>query len=368
MDLKLKNSKQLLIVTSEFPPQPGGIGNHAFNLASQLRLNGYDVTVIADERSTDGEEEKLFDSSLPFRVFRIKRYRLNLWTYLMRILVYKRISNKFSTIIASGKFALWLVGLDFFLSKDKKVAVIHGSEVNLQGAYKHLTNRSLQNFGAVVAVSKFTKSLVASLNLKNIYVIPNGLVIDEFDIIINKQKLKGFPKLITVGAISQRKGQHNVIGKLPELIKIYPKIHYHLVGILSEKEKLLKFANNLNVTNYITFHGIVSRKKLISLLYESDIFVMLSEETIKGDVEGFGISLLEANYMSLPTIGSKNCGIEDAINNYKSGILIDYKDTEAFRIALEEILHNKDEYIKNAKLWAIEHSWETIIKKYMKLL
>ena len=66
----MNNSKQLLIVTSEFPPQPGGIGNHAFNLASQLQLNGYGVTVIADERSNDGVEEKQFDNSLPFKVFR----------------------------------------------------------------------------------------------------------------------------------------------------------------------------------------------------------------------------------------------------------------------------------------------------------
>tara|TARA_R110001583_G_scaffold145875_1_gene297884 strand:- start:7055 stop:8146 length:1092 start_codon:yes stop_codon:yes gene_type:complete len=362
------SSNKILIVTSEFPPQPGGIGNHSLNLAVQLQKNGFEVGVIADTRSNDGLAEQQFDVMLPFEVYRTKRHSIAIITYFKRILIFKKSAKKYAILLASGKFPLWLVGFFPFKNKKLKLAVIHGSEVNLKGFYKNYINKALLKFDKVVAVSNFTKSLVASLKLKNIYVIPNGLVIDEFNIIINKQELKGFPKLITVGALSQRKGQHNVIEKLPELIKIYPKIHYHMVGILSEKENLIKLANNLNVTNYITFHGKVSHKNLISFLYESDIFVMLSEETIKGDVEGFGISLLEANYMSSPTIGSKNCGIEDAINNYKSGILIDYKDTEAFKKALEEILQNKEEYVKNAKIWAIEHSWETIIKRYLKLI
>ena len=47
----------IIIATSEFPPQPGGIGNHAYNLALHLHNNGYHVSVIADQRSSRGLEE-----------------------------------------------------------------------------------------------------------------------------------------------------------------------------------------------------------------------------------------------------------------------------------------------------------------------
>ena len=59
-----------------------------------------------------------------------------------------------------------------------------------------------------------------------------------------------------------------------------------------------------------------------------------SSPTATGDVEGFGIAILEANALGIPAIGALGCGIEDAIENYSSGILINYLDTEAFKNAL----------------------------------
>ena len=49
---------KILIVASEFPPLPGGIGNHAYNLASNLVSLGYEVTVIADHRDSIADEVK----------------------------------------------------------------------------------------------------------------------------------------------------------------------------------------------------------------------------------------------------------------------------------------------------------------------
>jgi len=209
---------------------------------------------------------------------------------------------------------------------------------------------------------------VHHLKLKDIHTIPNGIEMDKFEKEIVDSDLKGHPKLVTVGAISERKGQHNVIEKLPDLIKIYPAIHYHMIGIPSEKEKLLQLAKDLKVEPHITFHGVLSRGKLLAALSECDIFVMLSEQTNTGDVEGFGIALIEANFMGLPTIGSKSCGIEDAIDNYKSGILINHNNAAEFKLALHEIEKQKDFYKKESKEWAFKHVWNIMVKRYIALL
>ena len=105
------NKERLLIITSEFPPQPGGIGNHAFNLAKQLQLQGCNVTALVDMRSKNGFEEQQFDATLPFKVVRIKRYRIILFTYLKRIFTYRSLVTKSAMILATGKFPLWMVGL-----------------------------------------------------------------------------------------------------------------------------------------------------------------------------------------------------------------------------------------------------------------
>ncbi|HAI19011.1 MAG TPA: hypothetical protein DCM10_13880 [Xanthomarina gelatinilytica] len=55
--------KNILIVTSEFPPQPGGIGTHAYYLALHLVKNGYGVTVIS-KRSGDKTEGLLTSNKI----------------------------------------------------------------------------------------------------------------------------------------------------------------------------------------------------------------------------------------------------------------------------------------------------------------
>ena len=56
---------RLLIVTSEFPPLPGGIGNHALNLANSLTNKKYKVSVLTDCRDA-GNKDLIFDKSLSF--------------------------------------------------------------------------------------------------------------------------------------------------------------------------------------------------------------------------------------------------------------------------------------------------------------
>ena len=36
---------KILIISSEFPPGPGGIGNHGFNISNELTKRGYRVII-----------------------------------------------------------------------------------------------------------------------------------------------------------------------------------------------------------------------------------------------------------------------------------------------------------------------------------
>ena len=95
---------------------------------------------------------------------------------------------------------------------------------------------------------------------------------------------------------------------------------------------------------------------------------MLSETTPTGDMEGFGIAILEANALGLPAIGAKGCGIEDAVKDKYSGKLIDSKDPVQLKNALHEILSNYEEYSKGAKTWSEYFRWDSIILKYLNVL
>ena len=366
--LELKN---IVLLSSEFPPLPGGIGNHAYNLALNFSKLGHNVTVITDYRVNQKEIEIDFDTTLPFLVIRIERKNNLLLTYLNRILIAKKTINKHenSVIFASGRFSLWTVGiLNIFKKNKNSFSVIHGSEL-FSGNYfeQKLTKYSLSSFHKNIAVSNFTRDLISKVNPNlEVEVINNGFskIVFEEGEVFNKDKLS----IITIGNVSQRKGQQNVIKALPSLLIKYPEIQYEIVGIPTEKESLLNLATQIGVEDHVNFHGAVSNNELKYLLKKSTVFFMLSNVLSNGEVEGFGIAILEANSLGIPAIGSNNSGISDAIKHKFSGLVVDPKNSEEVSSAFDLIMKDYDAYSENAIQWSSNFLWDLIIQKYNQVI
>ncbi len=361
--------KKILIITSELPPQPGGIGTHAHQLAKHLSIS-YEVKVLADQRSGAGDEEKQFDSQQAYQIKRIERKKIIFITYLNRIRVALSLIKHFDVVLVSGKFPLWLTGL--IKRKHKQIpliGIIHGTEVLLANKYlRKLTDQSLMKLDAVIGVSNYTLKLVDYLKLKSTFVIPNGI-----EVSLDSQNARQIKKneqinFITVGNLTQRKGQHNFIKALPSLIKHHPNLKYHIVGIPTNKNQIQKLAKELKVENYIQIYGRVSEEEKNKLLEKAHIFVMLSERTATGDVEGFGIAVLEANNKALPAIGSKDSGIEDAIKKEYSGELVNPYDQNEIRTAVNKILEDYPNYSKQALSWSKDFNWKKIVEQYKQVI
>ena len=356
-------STKLLFITSEFPPQPGGIGNHAHNVAKYLNAHNFEVTILTDTRSKTGEVEKVFDAFQPYAVHRTRRKSPIFLTYLTRLQNSFKVLKKNDLVLVSGKFPLWLGGLLSLFTSKGIFAVVHGSELGTENTFTHWC---LGRFEKIIAVSNYTMSLLPVPLQKKCTVIPNGFEIDADA--VEEKDIPSALRLLTVGNVSERKGQQNVIKALPQLLKKFQECVYDIVGISTEKEKLVQLAKDLNVSEAIVFHGKVSEEKKIDLLRQSTVFVMLSQPTKAGAVEGFGIAILEANALGVPAIGSVNCGIEDAIAHNVSGRLVDPKNPGEITEAVTEILLNYSAYSKNAVAWSKNFTWDTVIKKYLTVL
>ena len=59
---------RVLILSSEFPPGPGGIGNHACHLAKELTLNGCEVLVLTPQEFVSAETSAAFNQTQVFRI------------------------------------------------------------------------------------------------------------------------------------------------------------------------------------------------------------------------------------------------------------------------------------------------------------
>jgi phosphatidylinositol alpha-1,6-mannosyltransferase len=90
----------------------------------------------------------------------------------------------------------------------------------------------------------------------------------------------------------------------------------------------------------------------------------------KSSVEGFGIAYIEAAQYGVPSLGGKDGGASDAIENEKTGLICDGNDLEAIYSSIDLMLKNNKyiEYGKSAKENSSKFLWNKIIEKYKKIL
>lgn len=364
---------QYLIISSEFPPGPGGIGMHAYCMAKGLLHNGVGVTVVCSMDYATEDEVNNFLSQLPngLQVERIKRRGILTYTHRIRTIYTQCRTNKYDKIILTGRFSLWMGWLlkMIFAKRVQTICFIHGSELNMGSSMaKWVTKKSLQMADVCYAVSGYTKSLIEQSGIKReIRVLPNGLDKNVWQDMDSVQPFawQGSPKLLTVGSITQRKGQHNVINALAVVKEKYPDVHYHIVG-KGDKKVLEPLIARLGLEENVTFHGKLNDADVKRAYRSADILCMLSEATEKGDVEGFGIAVLEANIAGVPAIGSLSSGLEDAIQDGVTGTLINpYKPQELLDAIGDLLSKDKITFAANCKAWAMQHDWDVLAKKLL---
>ncbi len=365
--------KSILLISSEFPPGPGGIGYHAYSLSFSLHKIGYNVIVMSPADFVSNSEVEDFDLDQNFKIIRYPRIGWRTYFNRWKLTKEELKRNEYSSVILTGKFSLWQGWMiKKFFPKQKTVAVLHGSEVNLKNLLlRKFTLIAINSSDIIVAVSRFTRDILPKwiLRSRQIEVIPNGIFLIQNEIRDHSVLLDGSPKLITVGHVSPRKGQHRVIKALPKMLEKYPKIKYHIVGRPVNQKKLEDLAKDLGVFENIQFHGRIKNHQDLQFYYEdADIFMLLSENQDDGDVEGYGIVALEANERGLPVIGAKFCGVEDAVSHGHSGFLVDGNNIDEICSAVIDCMIHREELKVGAREWAVKHQWKEIVKQYEALI
>lgn len=367
--------RSVLIIVWEFPPGPGGIGQHAFSLAHALRKKGLEVDVITSGDYASEAEIQHFDTEHPeLSIRRIVGPRARRYATRVLTIISYVTKRKPSLVFLSGKSALWCAILirPFLSGGSKLYGFVHGSEVKLKGwIARRLTHVSMRIVDELICVSNFTKVILESnvRGLRSVSVLPNGLTTalmpKNLPESIPSISEKGCPRLLTVGRISARKGQFRVVKALPYLRTVWPDVHYHVVGIDHARHELLSLAQSLGVEKHLTIQGVFrSREELYKAYSSADVFIMLSENQSDGDVEGFGIAILEANYFGMPAIGARGCGIEDAICDGFNGYLVDGDDASDIANALQNCLIDESMRDK-ASDWAHTHDWDLLVGKIL---
>jgi len=371
VDLKvdeIKSNKNILVLTTFYPPASGGIQTYSYEIVKNLVKLGCEVTTFA--LTSDGI--KSIFSSPSFKI-----YKNNKKNSL------KKIFSKFDVIFVTSWFPIAIFGL--FLSKlfsSKLFIVAHGNEILYPKKYpllSYLMKICFRNAYQIIAVSSYTKSLLENIGVeeKKIAVIPNGTNPDQFcpdvkfDDIKKRYNLENKKIIFSLSRLVERKNFGIVIESMIEILREVSNVVYIIAGEGPMKDKWIKLAIENGVKDQVIFAGYISDKELPKYYTMCDVFVLPSKEIIKKDeVEGFGITLLEANACGKPVVGGRSGGIEDAIVDGKTGILVNPKDKNEVKTAILKILKNpsfaKTLGRNGRKRIEKELSWIKVTKKIKK--
>jgi phosphatidylinositol alpha-1,6-mannosyltransferase len=338
---------RIAICSTEFPPGPGGIGTHAFQLATHLKSQGWEVQVLSAQDFAAEEEISDFNRSQPFAMTRLHRVGNPLAFAACRLAVVGRVLRRWKPdlVVATGDGALYIAALAGLIRVAPMVAVEHGRVPH--GAEMKLKRWALGRAGRVIAVSDYTRgnALAMGVAADKSCTIHNGADADFFTVLPQEEVqelrkrlgLEGKRVLLTVGNVTRRKGQDVVIRALPPILERQPGTHYVMAGLPTMRKEYEALAAELGVSGHVHFVGCISRRELLEWLNCCDLFVMTSRRT-RDQFEGFGISVIEAALCGKTSVVSANSGLFEAIVDGQTGIAVPESDSKAVAKAVVNLL------------------------------
>lgn len=263
--------------------------------------------------------------------------------------------------------------------------IAHGQDVTLPAApYQWLVPRIFHAVDAVLPVSRATGAacLQRGLAPEKLHVVPNGVNLGRFRPLEAKPVMRrsleetightlppGALLLCSVGRQVKRKGfawfVEAVMPRLPA------DVHYWLAGEGPEAEHIREALTRHGLEHRVRLLGRLSEAHLEALYRGADLFVM-PNIPVPGDMEGFGVVMLEAGMGGLPSVAARLEGILDVVAEGSNGNLIASGNADGFATAILAYHYDRERLAQAARS-ACQYTrdtfgWDAVANRYVETL
>ncbi|MEF3692382.1 MAG: glycosyltransferase family 4 protein [Candidatus Moraniibacteriota bacterium] len=352
--MQAEKKLKILFISHSFPPVVGGVESQNYELYSWL-------SKFAEVKLIANRNRKLLPIFLPCCVLRA------VW------------SMKDCDVLVLGSALLapagWLVKK---INRKPVIAVAHGLDLTWKIRFyqKFWVQFFIPKLDKLIAVGNETirVGIKRGIPEEKMIFIPNGVDVDKYVNNFNRDKLDNLLEqktesknvLLTSGRLARRKGVawfvRNVMPQLAE------DFIYVVAGNGPDKENILSAVKEKKLENRVFTLGYVEDEVRDMLFSTCDLFVQPNIR-INGDMEGFGISVIEAGACEIPVLASDLEGLKDAIKEGQNGFLVEPENSTAYIEKINKLFENKSE-LKNFGKQAREfvkdnYSWEIIVRRYL---
>jgi phosphatidylinositol alpha-1,6-mannosyltransferase len=293
---------------------------------------------------------------------------------LARLPAYARRARPDVVLLSSMTAGVVAPGFRRRMPDVRLAAIAHGRDVTLP---TRLNQRLLPPaFAALDAVLPVSSATAAACQARGadpsrLHVVPNGVDLARFKALPERHAARALLAdraplpddafvLVAAGRQVRRKGTawfiRGVLPLLPPVTQLW------VIGEGPEDEAIRAAISEVDAGDRVRVFGRVTEGELMILLRGGDLFVMPNVPVV-GDMEGFGVVMLEAGLCGLPVVASALEGITDVVVEGESGHLVPPLDAGAFadvigryvrdRAALQGLACRARAHVARAFAWPV---------------
>lgn len=322
-------------LTPELAPNYGW-ARYALDLATALSAQGVEIVALTQPGAPLADMVAAHHAVLPMLVPRPRGFLLRLLASTGRA---RRAASDCDLLHVVAEpytpLAWWLA------AKRPVVVTAHGTYVPQTARRRGVgwLYRHAYRHAHLIAVSSFTAGRVrAVLPGASLSIIRNGVDFARFQQTA-PAPVKTGPTILATGGVKWRKGTHLLVEALARVRQQVPAAQLVITGRqeTAYTAALRQRIAQLGLDDCIHLTGQLPEIDLVGWYQHADVFALPSL-TGGGQFEGFGLVFLEASAAGLPVIGTAGSGIEDAVIDGQTGLLVPQDDAPALAEAITRVL------------------------------
>ncbi len=207
-----------------------------------------------------------------------------------------------------------------------------------------LEEETAKNATLIVTISKYSLEKTQkyyAVDEAKVRIVPNGVDPEKFKPFEDQAAVKrqfglgNEPCVLFVGSLIPRKGLSFLVEAAKKIVKEYKETKFIIVGEGPLRNQLLKKIEATNLTDNFTFLGNVKEDMLPAVYNCADVFALPSIQ------EGQGIVLLEAQASAKPVVAFDVGGVNEAVCNGETGLLVKLGSPDKLADAIMKLLSDK---------------------------
>lgn len=143
---------------------------------------------------------------------------------------------------------------------------------------------------------------------------------------------------LAVGRLVEKKAPEITVQAFLAVAGKHPEARLEVIGDGPLMDHCTALVDEAGMADRVTFHGPQSHEVVAERMRAASVFLQHSVTAKNGDTEGLPVALLEAMCSGLTVVATRHSGIPEAVEDGRSGLLVDEHDGPGMAEALARVL------------------------------